>query len=76
MKKANLHEAKTNLSKLIELVAQGEEVIICKAGHPVAKLVSFSPTKQKRTGGAWEGQVTIAPDFDELPADFMNYFNE
>ncbi len=69
-----MHEAKTNLSKLIELVVQGEEVIICKAGRPIAKLISFNP--EKRKGGAWKGKVTISPDFDELPAEFIKYFNE
>lgn len=74
MKKANLHEAKTNLSKLVDLVAQGEEVIICKAGHPVAKLVAISHEKKERKAGAWKGKVKIAKDFDTLPADFMRYF--
>ena len=74
MKKANLHEAKTNLSKLVDLAAQGEEVIICKAGTPVAKLVAFRTTKKKRKSGAWAGKVTIANDFDVLPKEFMEYF--
>ena len=74
MKKANLHEAKTNLSKLVELVLKGEEVIICKAGHPVAKLVSLKPKKKMRKPGGWEGKVVIKKDFDILPADFMRYF--
>jgi prevent-host-death family protein len=74
MKKANLHEAKTNLSKLVDLVIKGEEVIICKAGHPVAKLVSFRPKKEVRKPGAWQGKVVIEKDFDELPNDFMRYF--
>lgn len=74
MKKANLHEAKTNLSKLVDLVSKGEEVIICKAGHPVAKLVAFSPKNESRKPGAWAGKVTIEKDFDKLPSDFMEYF--
>lgn len=74
MKKANLHEAKTNLSKLVDLAAKGEEIIICKAGHPVAKLVAFREKKIKRKPGSWEGKVTIEKDFDVLPADFMRYF--
>ena len=74
MKKANLHEAKTNLSKLVELAAQGQEVIICKAGHPIAKLVAFRQKKGKRKPGAWEGKVTIEKDFDKLPEKFMKYF--
>jgi prevent-host-death family protein len=74
MKKTNLHQAKTNLSKLVELAAKGEEVIICKAGEPVAKLVAFRPKKKARKGGAWEGKGTIAKDFDVLPPEFMRYF--
>lgn len=74
MKKTNLHDAKTNLSKLVELVAKGEEVIICKAGQPVAKLVAYRKKKKLRKPGAWEGKGTIAKDFDTLPSKFMKYF--
>jgi prevent-host-death family protein len=74
MKKANLHEAKTHLSKLIELVIQGEEVVICKAGTPVAKLIAFRQKKETRKPGAWKGKVKIEKDFDELPENFMSFF--
>ncbi|HLB40211.1 MAG TPA: type II toxin-antitoxin system Phd/YefM family antitoxin [Candidatus Babeliales bacterium] len=74
MKKTNLHAAKTNLSKLIDLALQGEEVIICKAGNPVVRLVAIKPIKKKRRPGIWAGKVTIANDFDVLPNDFMQYF--
>ena len=74
MKKTNVHEAKTNLSKLVELVAQGEEVIICKAGHPVAKLVAIDTHKKTRKPGDWAGKVKIKKDFDTLPTKFMEYF--
>ena len=74
MKKANLHEAKTNLSKLVDLAAKGQEVIICKSGVPIAKLVAVTSTKKVRTPGGWEGKVKIAKDFDVLPDDFMKYF--
>ncbi|MCX5922052.1 MAG: type II toxin-antitoxin system Phd/YefM family antitoxin [Candidatus Dependentiae bacterium] len=74
MKKANLHEAKTNLSKLVELAARGEEVIICKAGQPVARLVAIHTKKKKRKPGDWVGQVKIKKDFDTLPEEFMEYF--
>ena len=74
MKKTNLHEAKTNLSKLVELVQKGQEIIICKAGNPVAKLVAYNPKKETRKPGAWEGKVTIKKDFDVLPNDFMKHF--
>lgn len=77
MKKANLHEAKTHLSKLVELVEQGEVVVICRAGQPVAKLTSIKnkkDIKKPRKPGAWKGKVKIADDFDELPNDFMKHF--
>lgn len=74
MKKTNLHEAKTNLSKLVELVIKGEEIIICKAGHPVAKLVPFRKKSAPRKPGIWAGKVTIKKDFDELPSKFKRYF--
>lgn len=74
MKKANLHEAKTNLSKLVELAIQGEEIIICKAGNPVARLVAIHAKKKNRRPGSWAGKVTIEKDFDALPRDFMRHF--
>lgn len=74
MKKANLHEAKTNLSKLVELARKGEEVIICKAGIPIAKLIAFHPPKKIRKAGAWAGKIIIKKDFDILPDDFMKNF--
>lgn len=74
MERANLHEAKTNLSKLIDLVLKGEEVVICKAGNPVARLVPFREKKKKRVPGALKGKITIEKDFDKLPSDFMEYF--
>lgn len=74
MKKTNLHEAKTNLSKLVELAIQGEEVIICKAGTPVARLVAINDNKKKRLPGDWAGKIKIKEDFDDLPNDFMKYF--
>lgn len=74
MKKTNLHEAKTNLSKLVDLALQGEEVIICKAGTPVVRLVAIKTKKKRRKPGIWAGQVTIEKDFDELPNDFMKHF--
>lgn len=74
MKKANLHEAKTNLSKLVDLATKGEEIIICKAGHPVAKLVAIHKHKKNRKPGDWAGKVKIKKDFDKLPASFMRHF--
>jgi prevent-host-death family protein len=74
MKKANLHEAKTNISKLVDLACKGEEVIICKAGVPIAKIIAFSPEKKKRNPGLLAGKIVIKKDFDKLPDDFLEYF--
>jgi prevent-host-death family protein len=59
----NMHEAKTTLSKLVELVESGEEVIIARAGQPVARLVPATSSR-RRTLGAWKGLVWMADDFD------------
>src|SRR5437667_12751210 len=64
----NIHQAKSQLSKLIERVQQGEEIIIGKAGKPVAKLVPYRENrKPRKPGGRWKGKIWMAPDFDELP---------
>lgn len=65
MQIVNIHEAKTNLSKLIKKVEKGDEVIIANAGEPVAKLISHKKEAVKRTPGIWAGKVWISPDFDE-----------
>ena len=58
----NIHEAKTHLSKLVEKAAAGEEIIIAKAGKPMAKLVAYAPPIAPRSGGFLKGQVWEAPD--------------
>ena len=64
----NIYEAKTHLSRLVERVAEGEEIIIGKAGKPVAKLVAYrEPARPDRKPGYWKGRVRIAKDFDRLP---------
>jgi prevent-host-death family protein len=60
----NLYEAKSALSRLVERAARGEEIIIAKAGKPVAKLVSVSGGIKRRKPGGWKGKVLIADDFD------------
>ncbi len=70
----NIHEAKTQLSRLIEQVLAGEEVIISKAGKPLVKLVPVALNQQPRQPGCWQGQVKMADDFDELPAEFLAAF--
>jgi len=61
----NIHEAKTHLSKLLERVALGEEVIIAKAGTPVARLVPFDQEPKTRIFGSAEGEFTVPDDFDK-----------
>ena len=73
----NIHEAKTHFSKLIERVGEGEEIIIAKAGKPVAKLVPYKEAQPpKRKPGAWKGKVSMSPDFDKLDAEIEALFYE
>ena len=65
MQIANIYDAKTNFSQLINQVIAGEEIIIAKAGKPVAKMVAYKEKKQLRKPGYWEGKIWISPDFDE-----------
>ena len=76
MKKVNIHEAKTHLSRLIEQVSAGESIIISKAGKPVAKLVPISDSDiVKRRPGRLKGKIWIASDFDDpLPEDLLQAF--
>ena len=67
-------EAKSKLSALIERALAGEEIIIKKAGKPVAILLKYEPHKVKRKPGALKGQIKISEDFDELPADIAGAF--
>ena len=71
---SNIHEAKSQLSKLIEMAERGEEVIIARSGKPVARLVPYSASGESRVGGQWKGRVRISPDFDELPPDLAEAF--
>lgn len=68
----NIHEAKTHLSRLLARVKAGEEVVIARAGEPVAKLVPFVRASAKRTAGTERGLIEIAEDFDE-PVDPLTF---
>jgi prevent-host-death family protein len=73
----NVHEAKTNLSRLLERVAAGEEVVIAKAGVPVARLVPARRPAGERPLGFEKGRVFIPDDFDApLPEDVLRTFEE
>ena len=70
----NISEAKSHLSALIEKVMAGEEIIIGKAGKPVAKLVRYERREESRRPGALKGKIKIEDDFDELPVDMAKAF--
>jgi prevent-host-death family protein len=71
----NVHAAKTQFSRLLERVAQGEEVVIAKAGRPVARLVPAEPAPVPRRPGSARGLGRIADDFDApMPDEFLAAF--
>ena len=70
----NISEAKAELSALIDAVSKGEEVLIGKAGVPVARLVRYTGGAAKRIPGALKGRIKVHDDFDELPPDLAAAF--
>jgi prevent-host-death family protein len=74
MKVLTVTEAKTRLSQLLEEVLEGKEVIIGRAGKPVAKLVRLEVDSSPREPGALLGQIQIREDFDELPDELLEAF--
>ncbi|MCZ6877840.1 MAG: type II toxin-antitoxin system Phd/YefM family antitoxin [Candidatus Binatia bacterium] len=77
MTQVNIHQAKTHLSRLLARVAAGEEIVIAKAGKPIARLVPVELPAQDRVAGSDEGQVWIADDFDApLPEEVLREFEK
>ncbi len=75
MHTVNIHEAKTHLSKLVEEVSKGQEIIIAKSGKPMAKLTGISPAKPIHKPGFLKGKIKIADNFDApLPEDLLDAF--
>lgn len=75
VRKVNVHEAKTQLSKLLQEVENGEQIVIARDGEPVAMLVPYVAPPAKRQLGEGRGTVLwIADDFDELPEDMAKAF--
>jgi prevent-host-death family protein len=73
----NVHEAKTQLSRLLRRVQAGEEIVIAKSGHPVARLVPLGEPPRDRELGIARGGIVIAADFDApLPADVLAAFED
>lgn len=75
-KHINIYEAKTRLSELVDRAASGEEIVIAKAGTPIARLVPLRAVREGRSPGRWRGRVHIADDFDApLPPDVLGSFD-
>jgi prevent-host-death family protein len=74
MTEVNIHEAKTHLSRLLRRVAAGEDIVIARAGKPVARLVPVAEPKRPRELGRDRGKIWIADDFDVLPDDILADF--
>jgi prevent-host-death family protein len=75
MRQINIHEAKTHLSQLVEDAARGDDIVIAKAGKPVARLVGIDQSRTPRRPGALKGRITIADDFDApLPPEMLAEF--
>lgn len=65
----NVHAAKTHLSRLLERVEAGEEIVIGRAGKPIARIVPYVEVPRRRWFGALKGEIRILPGFDDLDAD-------
>jgi prevent-host-death family protein len=74
MSVTNIHEAKTQLSRLVERALEGEDVVIARAGQPVVRLVPIRSDDAPRVGGQWRGRVKMAEDFDSLPDEIAEAF--
>ena len=75
MSSVNIHEAKTHFSRLVERAETGEEIIICRAGKPVARLGPLAFSMEPRPLGGMEGQIELGDGFDdELPEDVLRLF--
>lgn len=70
----NISEAKAQLSALLAEVQKGREILIGKAGKPIAKLIPYSGSIRARVPGKLKGKIVIAPDFDSLPEDLAKSF--
>ncbi len=74
MQVSTIHKAKTHLSNLIKKVEEGEDVIICKAGKPIVRLIKFNKILSPRKAGICKGEVEISNDFDDLTPELLSKF--
>ncbi len=70
----NVHAAKTELSRLVARAAAGEDIVIAKAGEPVARLVAYEGRKEPRRPGSMKGKIWMADDWDETPQSLIDAF--
>jgi prevent-host-death family protein len=75
MKTFTIHEAKTNLSKLIQKACEGEEIVIARGADPIVRLVPIKDAKGRRKPGVLKGKLTVGPEFFEpLPPEELEYW--
>jgi prevent-host-death family protein len=75
-KQVNVYEAKSQLSKLLEQVEGGDEIIIARNGKPIARLVPVQRRREPRVPGGWKGKVWIADDFDDPGGEYDEIIDE
>jgi prevent-host-death family protein len=77
MKQVNIHEAKTRLSQLLADVEGGDEVVIARAGKPIARLVKEEPERKVlRREGMLKGKIWFAPDYDKAKEEILQMFED
>jgi len=77
MNTVNIHEAKTHLSAILKRVESGEEILIAKSGHPIARISPLTPASGKRQPGSAKGRLIVSDTFmDPLPADVLMEFEK
>jgi prevent-host-death family protein len=74
MQTVNMHEAKSQLSALVQAVLDGEDVVIAKAGRPVVRLIPFQEARAPREPGRLKGQIRMADDFDAVDDEIADLF--
>ena len=74
--RVNMHQAKSQLSRLARLVREGEEVVICKSGQPWVRLTPYREPVEDRQPGGLEGQIVIGPDFDAEDEEIIAAFED
>ncbi len=70
----NIHEARTQLSRLLGRAERGEEIVIGRAGKPIARLIRYEPRHEPRQFGQWAGKVIVGPEFDAADDEITGLF--